>query len=86
MPVWCADCDNYVHGGIIAEVFMLQISAEPNPPPSYHSERPEQQLENKSENYDVPASDKVFVIMAGEQKPSCLAKLVASTTQPCEQV
>ena len=56
-----------------------KLQPEPNPPPSYHSERPEQQLENKLENYDVPASDEVFVIMDGEQKPSCSAKLVASS-------
>ncbi|XVF54518.1 hypothetical protein PTKIN_Ptkin05aG0186900 [Pterospermum kingtungense] len=65
-----------------------KLQPEPNPPPSYHSEWPGQQVENKVENCDVPPSDsdEVFVIMAGEQKPSCLAKPVASTPQPWEQV
>ena len=54
----------------IAVLLLKLLQPEPNPPPSYQSERPEQQLENKLENYDVSASDEVFVIMAGEQKPS----------------
>lgn len=44
---------------------------------------------NKLEDYDMPTSDEVFVIMAGEQSPSCLAKpmvAVASVAQLCEQV
>ncbi|KAK6261801.1 hypothetical protein QUC31_007617 [Theobroma cacao] len=66
-------------------VLLLKLSCskpqpEPNPP-SYQSEWPEQ-VEHKLAN-DV--SDEVFVIMAGEQKPSRLAKPVPSSTQPCEQ-
>ncbi|XP_022755829.1 protein GLUTAMINE DUMPER 6-like [Durio zibethinus] len=72
---------------ILLKFSCSKLQPAPNPPPSYHSERPEQQLEIKLENYDAPAaSDEVFVIMAGEQTPSCLAKPVASpTTRPCEQ-
>ncbi|XWS37223.1 hypothetical protein CRYUN_Cryun19dG0024900 [Craigia yunnanensis] len=70
---------------LLLKLSCSELQPESNPPPSYHSERPDQQLENKLENYDVSASDEVFVIMAGEQKPSCLAKPVASITQPCEQ-
>lgn len=65
----------------------VQLRPQPNPQPpprSWHSEWPEQA--QHVENKDVAASDEVFVIMAGQQKPSFLAKPVASTTQPCEQV
>ncbi|XVF08863.1 hypothetical protein REPUB_Repub07fG0040800 [Reevesia pubescens] len=86
MPFWCADCGNYIHGGNIAEVSCSKLQPGPTPPPaSYHSERPEQLGINKLDN-DMDVSDEVFVIMAGEEKPSCLAKPVASITQPCEQV
>ncbi|PPS14229.1 hypothetical protein GOBAR_AA06394 [Gossypium barbadense] len=61
------------------------VQPESNPAPSNHLETPMYQPNmNKLEDYDMPASDEVFVIMAGEESPSCLAKpmvAVASVAQ-----
>ncbi|KAK5805280.1 hypothetical protein PVK06_032933 [Gossypium arboreum] len=66
------------------------VQPESNPAPSNHLETPMYQPNmNKLEDYDMPASDEVFVIMAGEESPSCLAKpmvAVASVARLCEQV
>ncbi|KAK9009264.1 hypothetical protein V6N11_035806 [Hibiscus sabdariffa] len=80
-------------GMLLLKVLCSKLRPEPNPTPADHLESSAQQPDRyKMEDYDVPASDEVFVIMAGEQSPSCLAKptvalaAVASATQPCEQV
>ncbi|KAH1089081.1 hypothetical protein J1N35_016338 [Gossypium stocksii] len=75
---------------LLLKLLCSKLQPESNLTPSNHSERPMYQPNrNKLEDYDMPASDEVFVIMAGEERPSCLAKpmvAVASVAQLCEQV